>query len=87
MNHKRRRAEIIEIWAEKVRNRDITWARVARDNDIDYKWLMAFVNEGRIADQVIKVKKLDRYFQTADLDHDKYVSEKINRIEDEELFK
>lgn len=83
MATKRKRAEIIEIWAEKVRNRDITWARVARDLGIDYKWLCDWINDGVVAEQVLKVKKLDRYFKTEDFDIDKYASEKVKQTVEE----
>lgn len=84
MPTKRKRAEIIEVWAEKVRNRpDPTWARVARDLGIDYKWLCDFINDGVIAEQVIKVKKLDRYFGTGDMDLERYRSERVKQTVEE----
>ena len=81
---RKKKAAIFEIWREKVRNRDITWAKVARETNIDYKWLADFVNDAVMADQVWKVKTLDRYFKTEDHDIEKYRSEKIERVEDQE---
>lgn len=78
-----RRAEIADIWAEKARNRDITWARVARDINEDYKYICDLINDARIAKQVIVVKKLDRYFKTEDLDIEKYLSEKLKQTVEE----
>jgi len=81
---RKKKAAIFEIWREKVLNREITWAKVGRDLGLDYKWLCDFVNDAVIADQVYKVKLLDRYFKTEDLDVEKYRSEKIEPVEEGE---
>lgn len=81
---KHKKAAIIEIWAEKVRNRDISWMKVARECGLDYKWLLDFLNDGVIASQVLKVKKLDRYFSTEDFDLEKYSAEKLDPIDEVE---
>lgn len=85
---KKKRAPIFDIWMENVRSMETTWARVAKDLNIDYKWMIDFVNDGTMAEQVYRVKKLDRYFKTEGrFDDEKYRSEKVEQIEEERLFK
>ena len=60
----KKRAPIFDIWDEIRREMNMTIDKMAGETGIDYKWLSDFFNDGILADQVYRVKKIEKLLGT-----------------------